>query len=166
MIGNVLQPSFYTTGVNGYPTKGILTGGLTLTGTFASTTTSPVIIGTGSKFKAELQCGDWLYSTTTNEVRRIKVIYSDLSIGLNKPFSSAATTDNVIIARRGYPRNIVVRDTGSGGVTKLFGDNSNGSWNQFSNGYATSYNNSESGINPMTYDASAANAQVSVTISY
>ena len=51
MVGNILQPSFYVTGAGGVATKGVLTGTITVTGTFAGVSTHKVITGTGTLFK-------------------------------------------------------------------------------------------------------------------
>lgn len=156
MIGNILQPtSSVVTG-----TKGVITGTTTFTGAFAVSAGNTIAVGTGTLFKKELQRGDWLYSTTTNEVRKIMVIYGDFTIGFNKPFSSAITADNVIVARRSQARSIVIRDIGS--ATSIVNGNIS-----FANGYSLALNNSEAGIEPLVYDTlTNAGASLSLTVSY
>ena len=163
MIGNVLQPNFYTTGLDGVAEKGVLTGTIAKTGTFTSGSESGVINGTSSLFKRELQVGDYLYSTTLNEVRKIISIRDELNMGIDRPFSTDLTGENVVIARRSWPRSIVVKDSGSGGVSYVYGYTGS---IPFSDGYAQSFNKSESCIIAMTYDATDADAQITVTISY
>lgn len=160
MVGNILQPSFYVTGANGVATKGVLTGTITVTGTFSGVATHKVITGTGTLFKSELQIGDWLYSTTLNEVRKIIRIHDDFKLGLDRAFSGTNTANAMKIARRSSARSVVVKDSGTTGTSLI------NNVLPIKGGYAQSFNNSESGINAMTYDASAVGAQLDVTISY
>lgn len=156
MVGNILQTNFKV--VTG--SKGVVTGSNAFTGTFASSTTGTMVNGTGTSFKTELQIGDYLYSTTTNECRRINKIFDNNSIGLDKAFSANITTDAVIVARRSFARSIVIKDSGTTGTSLI--DNVL----PFNNGYAQSFNNSESGINAMTYDTTATGAQLDITFCY
>ncbi len=66
----VSNPKRYITGVNGFPNIGTLPASRLLTGTFGSV--GVVVTGVGSKFTTEMVEGDWLYSTTNNELRRIE----------------------------------------------------------------------------------------------
>lgn len=165
MIGNQIKTEFFVTGQGGVPTKGVLTGTITLAGTFACGAGKVVVAGTGTAFKGlgGLQKGDYLYSTTTNEVRKVTQIIDATNIGINKAFSGVITADAVKVARRAFPRTIVLKDTGSTNASIVYGDV--GSL-KFENGKNESINNSPTGIPPMTYDASAASAQLTIEIYY
>ena len=165
MIGNTLTAEYYVTGASGVPTKGVLTGTTTLAGTFNAATTSNVITGIGTAFKGNtgVQIGDYLYSSTNNQVRRIKSIIDDTYIGIDRPFTNTVTGDTVKVARRGFPRTIVLKDTGSTNASIVYGRTGSLS---FANGKTESINNAPSGIEPMTYDASAASAQLTIEVYY
>ena len=122
MIGNTLTAEFYVTGQGSTPTKGVLTGTITLTGTFNAATTSNVITGIGTTFKglAGLQIGDYLYSSTNNQVRRVKSIIDNTYIGIDRPFTNTVSGDTVKIARRGFARTIVLKDTGSTNASLVY----------------------------------------------
>ena len=102
----------YVTGVNGYPTKGVVTGTTTKTGTFS--TNGLIVIGVGSLFGTEVQRGDWLYSTTNNEVRQVVSIYDTLGAGLSKAFTNNESAQAVKVCNDWGIQSAYMQDTSTG----------------------------------------------------
>jgi hypothetical protein len=89
------------TGQNGFPAKGTLPAGRTLTGTFSSV--GNIVTGTGTLFTTELAGRQgWLYSTTDNELRMFTQINGDTNLYLDKPFTNNQTDEPMIVCSQLY----------------------------------------------------------------
>lgn len=108
------QTARYVTGVNGYAVKGTLPLARALTGTFSSAGT--VVIGTGTLFTTEIVEGDWLFSTTTNELRRVEGVSTDTTLRLEQAFSVDQTTQATKTCRALY-FTIILTVSGGTSVT-------------------------------------------------
>ncbi len=78
-------------------TKATIPASSDITGTIS--TNGLYITGVGTKFKTELQRGDWITDITNNEVRRVDSVLNDLAAVLTKAFTVdiiAGTTPNTI----------------------------------------------------------------------
>lgn len=67
----------------------------TMTGTIATTTSNAVVTGTGTKFLSELQIGDYIKVSDTNEYLKVLSIASDTS------FTATATPANIASGKIG-----------------------------------------------------------------
>jgi len=148
------NPERFITGVDGFPNKGTLPTSRLLTGTFNSIDT--VVTGTGSLFTTEMVEGDWLYSTTTNELRQIEGIQDDTILILGEGFSSNVTGDVVRTCRTLY-RTIMI--TISGTVTSTI-DGKPWQPNEVES------LNSNNSIRPIVYDASGGGQEITFDVVY
>jgi len=141
------------TGQSGFPTKGTLPKGRTLTGTFSSVGT--IVTGTGTLFTTELAgMKGWLYSTTDNELRMFTQINGDTNLVLDKPFTNNQTNQAVIVCTPLY-MSIAAYSSHSSAPANLNNK-------EFSAGTTKSYNN-DAGIIPITYDAASGSNMGQIT---
>jgi hypothetical protein len=141
------------TGQNGFPTKGTLPTGRTLTGTFSSV--GQQVTGTGTLFTEELAgMQGWLYSTTDNELRMFTQINGDTSLWLDKPFTNNQTNEPVIVCSPLYMA-ISAKSSHPSNDSQI---NSR----KFAAGEVRNYNN-DAGINPITYDAASGGSTGEIT---
>ncbi len=144
----------YITGVAGFATVGTLPVGITKTGTFSSVGT--IVTGVGSKFTTELVGGDWLYSSTSKELREVGWI-SKYDTGLTlktSAFTAPAAGDNVVVCKTRYT-GVMITVSGAANVTI------NGS--TYKPGEVISYTDSD-GIDPIYYDATG--SEITFDVSY
>lgn len=133
------------TGQNGFPTKGTLPKGRTLSGTWSSV--GNIVTGTGTKFTTELAGGKyWLYSTTDNELRPFHQINGDDNIYLETPFTNDQTGQAMIVCAPLY-QGIAAKCTHAT-------INANLNNRTFAAGSVKNLNYS-AGVNPITYDAAS-----------
>lgn len=132
------------TGLGGFPTKGTLPKGRTLTGTFSSVGT--IVTGTDTLFTNELAgMQGWLYSTTDNELRMFTQINGDFNLVLDKAFTNDQTDEDVIVCTPLY-MSISAKSTHNSTNANLNGKT-------FTVGAVKSFNFDS--INPITYDAAS-----------
>lgn len=146
------------TGQNGFPTKGSLPQGRTLTGTFSSVGT--VVTGTGTLFETELGgIQGWLYSTADNELRRFTKINGNTNLILDEAFTYNQVNQPMVVCTPLY-RSIGARSSHSTNAAQLNN-------RTFSAGQSKSYN-FPGGIDPITYDAAsgAATGQITFDLGY
>jgi hypothetical protein len=74
------------------------------------------VTGTGTSFKSDKGIieGDWIFSVTEKEVRRIERIASDGSVYLEEPFSNPLSGENLRITKASRARELNVTDTTGG----------------------------------------------------
>lgn len=142
----------YVTGVGGFAAKGTLPLARTLTGTFSSV--GVVVTGTSSLFVDEIVQGDWLLSTTNNQLRRVRGVTNNTTLILEEAFTVNQTAQAVKTCRTLY-FTIIVTVSGEAAVTI------NGSTYQPDE--VISYNSSNS-IMPWYYDATG--SELTFDVSY
>lgn len=141
------------TGKNGFPAKGTLPEGRTLTGTFSSVGT--IVTGTGTLFETELGgVRGWLYSTTDNELRTFFQINGNLNLVLEEAFTSNQTNEPVIVCMPLYMA-IAAKNTHATNDSQLNG-------RKFSAGTVKNFN-FDAGINPITYDDASGGSTGEIT---
>lgn len=137
-----------TTGVDGFPDKGTIPGYETQSGTFS--TNGRTLTGSSSSFLSELLPGDYLYSTTLHEIRRVQDVSRDNAGYLRQAFSSNVSGDNVNRVRPRY-RVVSFEDVGSSPAI-IQGDTlAAGTYDSINSNY---------GVEPITYDASGADQEL------
>ena len=141
------------TGMNGFPTKGTLPEGRTLTGTFSSV--GRVVTGTGTLFETELAGKKgWLYSTTDNEVRSFSQINGDTNLYLDEAFTSDQTAEDMIVVEPLYMA--IAAKSSHATVTANLNNRS------FAAGSTKNYN-FDAGVNPITFDAASGASMGEIT---
>lgn len=144
------------TGLASYPEKGVITGTTTKTGTISIPSGSRFVTGVGTLFTSELQVGDYIYATdsgTYGEVRKVVSIESDLNCGIESAFSSVISGISLVRARDGVARSIIIIESGNGTAVSYV------NLTPVVIGSTEAYNDL---ITPVCYDASAADAQLTV----
>lgn len=141
------------TGQNGFPTKGTLPKGRTLTGTWGSA--GLIVTGVGTLFTTELGGGKYyLYSTTDNELRSFFQINGDLNLVLDKAFTNDQTGQTMIVCAPLY-QSIAAKSTHATIAANLNN-------RTFSAGSVKNIN-FPAGINPITYDAASGSNMGEIT---
>ena len=142
------------TGQNGFPNKGTLPTGRTLTGTFSSN--GKIVTGTGTAFTTELAgIKGWLYSTADNELRAFTQINGDSVLYLDQAFTNNQTNQPVVVCQPLY-RSIGARSSHSTNPAQINN-------RTFTAGQTKSYN-FVGGVDPITYNA--ANGALSGEITF
>ena len=124
------------------PVKGPLPLQNSLTGTFTSA--GVIVFGSGTTFTKDFVPGDWIYSATTNEIRKVEGVQSDTIMRVSSAFTSPALAQACNRVRGQLLRGLSIWVSGAGAVT-INGDS-------FATGETYSVNSS-SGIEPIVYDA-------------
>lgn len=133
------------TGQNGFPTKGTIPTGRTLTGTFSSV--GNIVTGTDTLFTTELAgMQGWLYSTTDNELRMFTQINGDTNLYLDKPFTNNQTDEPMIVCTPLY-MGIAAKSSHATVAANLNN-------RTFAAGSVSNFN-FDAGVNPITYDAAS-----------
>jgi hypothetical protein len=141
------------TGQNGFPSKGTLPKGRTLTGTFSSI--GNIVTGTGTLFTKELAgVRGWLYSTTDNELRPFFQINGDTNLRLETPFTNNQTNQPVVVCMPLY-KSIAAKSSHATNASQING-------RIFTAGSIKNFN-FDAGINPITYDAASAGTTGEIT---
>lgn len=140
------------TGQNGFPSKGTLPKGRTLTGTWSSV--GVIVTGAGTKFTTELGgIKGWLYSTTDNELRPFIQINGDLNLVLDKAFTNNQTGQAMIVCQELY--TAVSAKSSHATIAANLNNRT------FTAGSVKNYN--FPGVNPITYDAASGSNMGEIT---
>lgn len=141
------------TGQNGFPTKGTLPKGRTLTGTYSSA--GKIVTGTGTLFTTELQgMKGYLYSTTDNELRSFFQINGDTNLYLEQAFTNDQTAQAMIVCTPLY-RGIAAKSSHAT-IASNFNNRT------FPAGSVKNIN-FDAGVNPITYDAASGSNMGEIT---
>jgi hypothetical protein len=133
------------TGQNGFPSKGTLPKGRTLSGTFSSN--GKIVTGTGTAFTTELGgMKGWLYSTADNELRAFTQINGDDVLYLDTAFTNNQSGQPVIVCTPLY-RSIGARSSHASNPATLNN-------RTFTAGQSKSYN-FPGGVDPISYNAAS-----------
>jgi hypothetical protein len=126
-------------------TTGVIPAAVTGTGQF--TVSGVRVTGIASAFDTEVKNGDYLYSTTLNEVREVKHILNVELIELATAFSGGVPMDNVNVVRRVDMSNILQVGILNDGAT-------DGTVEESTLTPSSSANfNDTGGVGPLTFDA-------------
>lgn len=152
-MGKIATIKTEITGQNGFPTKGTLPTGRTLTGTFSSV--GLIVTGTDTLFTTELAgMRGWLYSTTDNELRPFFQINGDTNLQLEEAFTSNQTDEPVIVCT---PLYMSISAFSSHATAPANLNNK-----EFSAGSTKNYN-FDAGVNPITYDVASGGTMGQIT---
>jgi hypothetical protein len=130
----------YIAGSGGFPSAGSLPAAVTKTGTITSLLT--IVTGTGTQFTKDLVRGQYLYNSSTNEVRKITGVSNDTTLIIESAFTSELSASAVYMTEAQY---VSIAITATGGAFKDGVAIATGQFISF---------NSDSAISPFTYSGS------------
>jgi len=85
----IFEPGYqYFTGV-----KATIPAYAAQSGTVGVTSGSVTVIGTGTSFLSEYEVGDYIYIDDSHEVRRVKAVFSDLRLDVERAFATTHASD-------------------------------------------------------------------------
>jgi len=142
------------------PTKGCFPLPDTKTGTISSdpsstgTENKKVVFGTGTIFRSEIFEGDYIYAADV--CRRVQWVTSDTQLILDKPFPSSVSGAALKVVRHGKYK--IIRANSTGSADAIYQEA------KLEFGQEAKVENIQ-GLAPVSYDASAANSELTFELS-